>query len=1122
MKYFRKKLFFFIICLFYCSGSIASEDYDTGLGAYEGGDYKAAYEIWQKSAQRNNTASQYGLGYLFEHGIHVNQDFSKALFWYEKAALAAHPGAQYSAGNMYLHGLGTSLDQSRAVGYFSSAAQMGNEPALLTLGDLNFYGELPDASLEQAIKWYQIASDIGSDHGAAMVGLIWYENKNFQKSPEHIISQFEYALALGSVDAEVFLGLLYKDGGIVDRNLLKAQAYFESAIRRDPDVYTTISLAEVLIERGEYSRTIRILEEQTKTLGIYAEDQFILGTAHNLLGRAYANQSELLKAQKNFMIALNVFTPLENNISQLAMALNNLALTYLNLANFTEAEKYLERAVSLQPQDGVIYNNFGIAAYEQGKYDLAKSFIKKSLSLLTDEFGESHIELTAPLNSLGIVYSELDEFMESEFYYKKALDIIQKQLGEEHQYYAITFGNLANVWLSAGQFEKAFEAYNSLINLYENSLGSFHQEYAVVLNNLANLKSQSGNYADGIKDAEKALDITKKNLGDKHPDLIGLNTGLAKLHFHAGDIENALHYSNEAGALINVYLLTLTGAIGQNFELVRPTVKLQLKTKSIDIQRIQSATSFNIAMLTKVQNYEKIDDILISLQLVDSIFSEAVFTGTALRLGEANPDLKRKIRLLQDEREAYKTLSDNYVGHLSKSDTQNLQSETDRLKVHLNQKLHDIVNIQKAIELAFPSFNELVNPQPLSLTAAQNLFDNGEGLFTFVSDDETEATYAFFVTKDDARAYEIDLSESDIAAIVGELRAGIDLSNSVGFGDLPNFDMNLSYDLYSKLFGPVEDMLESVKHLLVVPTGPLESLPLNLLITEKPDIDPTASVFENYQAAAWLPKTYSLTRLPSVSSLRALRVFASAGQSQDPFIGFGDPVLDGPAGDLRGLTVEDVYQGGEANIAAVRNLPELPETSEELKRIAAYLGAPEDKIYLRERASETVLKNTDLTNSRVVAFATHGLVGGEISGLAEPALVLSPPSEATDEDDGLLKASEVAQLKMNADMVLLSACNTASGDELGAEGLSGLARAFIYAGARSLLVSHWSVESTSAAELTTGLFDAINQDQEIGRSEALQRSMIELMTDKVRPYYSHPAFWAPFSLIGDGQTAQLN
>ena len=427
--------------------------------------------------------------------------------------------------------------------------------------------------------------------------------------------------------------------------------------------------------------------------------------------------------------------------------------------------------------------------------------------------------------------------------------------------------------------------------------------------------------------------------------------------------------------------------------------------------------------------------------------------------------------------------------------------------------VQDGITVNKMVEIS-----ELVNPQPLSLTDTQDLLGLEEGLLTFVSDDETEATYAFFVTREDARAYKVDLSESDISDIVKELRSGIDLSNSIGIGDLPNFNTELSYELYSKLFGPIEDMLNGLEHLLIVPTGPMESLPLNLLITEKPNVDPTASVFDNYQAAAWLPKKYSLTRLPSVSSLRALRVLASAGQADEPFIGFGDPVLNGSAGELRGLKLSNVYRGTQADIEQVRNLPELPDTADELKLIANYLRAPEDSIYLRERASETILKNTDLTNSRVVAFATHGLVGGEISGLVEPALVLTPPDEVTDEDDGLLKASEVAQLKMNADIIMLSACNTASGDKLGAEGLSGLARAFIYAGARSLLVSHWSVESTSAAELTTGMFDAMNRDSDIGRSEALQMSMVDLMTDKDRAYYSHPAFWAPFSLVGDGAT----
>lgn len=430
--------------------------------------------------------------------------------------------------------------------------------------------------------------------------------------------------------------------------------------------------------------------------------------------------------------------------------------------------------------------------------------------------------------------------------------------------------------------------------------------------------------------------------------------------------------------------------------------------------------------------------------------------------------------------------------------------------------------LKQEIVSKFPRYSELVNPQPLSIPAAQTILGSDEGLFAFVSDDMTAATYAFLITKEDARAYKIDLSETEISVMVGTLRSGIDISNSLDINSLPSFDMELSYQLYTKLFGPVEDMLGDVKHLLVVPSGPLESLPLNLLVTEKPTMDPTVSIFTNYQAASWLPKKYSLTRLPTVSSLNTLRTYASEIQSKDPFIGFGDPVLGGAPDTLRGIRLIEVYDGSTANLEQLRALPELPETSNELEIIAKYLGAPISKIYLKDRATETALKNLDLQNTRVVAFATHGLIAGELSGLAEPALVLSPPIKATELDDGLLKASEVAQLEMNADIVLLSACNTASGDTLGASGISSLAQAFIYAGARSLLVTHWSVDSASISELTTGIFDVLSQDGELGRSEALQIAMLNLMKNKDRPHYSHPAFWAPFSLFGDGETGPMH
>jgi len=157
----------------------------------------------------------------------------------------------------------------------------------------------------------------------------------------------------------------------------------------------------------------------------------------------------------------------------------------------------------------------------------------------------------------------------------------------------------------------------------------------------------------------------------------------------------------------------------------------------------------------------------------------------------------------------------------------------------------------------------------------------------------------------------------------------------------------------------------------------------------------------------------------------------------------------------------------------------------------------------------------------VIAFATHGLVAGDFAGLAEPALVLTPPMKPTPTDDGLLTASEVAGLDLDADWVILSACNTAAGDRPGAEGLSGLARAFFHAGSRALLVSHWSVPSEAATALTVFSAQALAADPGIGRAEALRRAMLRGMNGehpdgRSLPRQAHPIFWAPFVNVGEG------
>jgi CHAT domain-containing protein len=211
---------------------------------------------------------------------------------------------------------------------------------------------------------------------------------------------------------------------------------------------------------------------------------------------------------------------------------------------------------------------------------------------------------------------------------------------------------------------------------------------------------------------------------------------------------------------------------------------------------------------------------------------------------------------------------------------------------------------------------------------------------------------------------------------------------------------------------------------------------------------------------------------------------------------------------------------GRPDLHHLRLQTPLPDTADELCAVAKDLKLSPDSIALGANATETTIKRLSeegrLADYRVVHFATHGTLSGEISGTSEPGLILSPPNEQTDTDDGYLSASEITALKLDADWVILSACNTAAGGAAGAEALSGLARSFFYAGARALLVSHWSVDSAATVKLITAAIGIITRDKTIGRAEALRRAMLSMVDDVKEPARAHPAYWAPFVVVGEG------
>ncbi len=315
---------------------------------------------------------------------------------------------------------------------------------------------------------------------------------------------------------------------------------------------------------------------------------------------------------------------------------------------------------------------------------------------------------------------------------------------------------------------------------------------------------------------------------------------------------------------------------------------------------------------------------------------------------------------------------------------------------------------------------------------------------------------------------------------------------------------------------------------------------------------------------AWLIREHALTVLPAVSSLKALRRVARPSAASKPMIGFGNPLLDAHlllngnpehdaaiktrvqsaaenqrctdtpsqrvaalTGEHRGLAPLGM-RGGLADLEFLRGQNPLPETAQELCEVARDLSADGDEIRLGARATEREVKHLSETGQlaqyRAVHFATHGALAGQVQGSAEPGLLLTPPQAASEEDDGYLTAPEIAGLKLDADWVILSACNTAAGGAQGAEALSGLARAFIYAQARALLVSHWEVDTDAAVKLITGAMKRLAADKRMGRAEAMRQSMLALIDggepQEAHPQEAHPAFWAPFVLVGEGGAAK--
>jgi len=506
---------------------------------------------------------------------------------------------------------------------------------------------------------------------------------------------------------------------------------------------------------------------------------------------------------------------------------------------------------------------------------------------------------------------------------------------------------------------------------------------------------------------------------------------------------------------------------------------------------------------------------------------------------------------LAEERETLITRRDGLertLEQLYAADAPEAQARRAATRTDYEAVLARLKTVDADIETRFPAYSELTSPRALSVSEAQGLLKDNEALLLVLVN--PEATYVWGVSRDRiAWARAADLGDVEMTRAVNDLRGALTTGASRGdptldpsiFAGRPvaAFDRAQAYRLYSELVKPVEEVFEGKTTLITVVTGALTTLPLAVLATEPPTGGDTAP--EALSTTSWLIDRYALATLPSVSSLKALRCYLVADPAERSsgcptmaaspvqtaaipstapgfsLAAFGAPILQGaPQDGSRGAPPADgiLGEGRLADVAKLRALPYLPGSKAELDALKTRY--PRALVRTGVAATETAVRQGDatpLSQARFVVFSTHGLMAGSTAG--EPGLVLTPPAEATEADDGYLSASEAAQLRLHAEFVVLSACNTAASDgRPGGEGLSGLARAFFYAGARSVLVSHWEVSDTATTELISDTFAALDRPgADVGdRARALQSAMRSVRADR---RWTHPAYWAAFTLVGE-------
>ncbi len=859
-------------------------------------------------------------------------------------------------------------------------------------------------------------------------------------------------------------------------------------------------------------------------------------------GLMYCYLSQPLKGREYYRQALEVAREIGHKEEE-AKLLRSIGFTHAQMSEYSQALDFYRKALDIALEIGdrrrqaECLTDIADVDWKRGNYSQSIEKYRESLGI-SREVGDNYREFWT-LIGMGNVLLKTGEFSRSLLSYLQALEI-NKQLKLRYQE-GILLTNIANIYLNMGDYSKALNYYHQALDIHKETGSKSGQ--GITLSNIALVYSEQKDYSQASEVYQKALQIAQET-GDKRAEANRLNN-LANTYTHLGNFQKARTLYDEALTLAqnlgtkeieaNVYRdraymfaekqeysrakesFLKAISIGQEIGYSQKTwlahaglasvYEKQNKdqeaweqyTKALeDIESMRSQIQLEEHksgfLSDKFEVYVALVSLLFDLhqgQPSKGYAEQAYYVAEkakarafldSLQEGKTNLSSKLSPELKEEEKEL--------LGRISEIQTELIKPHvTDAKREELFKELEEAeenhLNLVQRIRSASPVYAQIIYPKPYRLEdIKKKLLDAETALLEYMVGEKE--TFLFFLTKDKFLIHRLSLSKDleerakDYSSL---LRTGIDR-------DFQAF--SAGEKLFQELIGPVESEFGSIKRLIIIPDGNLNFLPFETFIA------PGRDVFPRYIA-----QDYRISYAPSATALADLLERQNSDSRRKDLLAFADPVY-GTAGSSENIVDPNTILR-EFYLEQGFELSPLKYSAEEVRQISKLIKKKTRDIYTGEGANEEKIKSLDLKDYKIIHFATHGFIDEQVPLRSSLLLTLDEdPAE-----DGFFQAREIYNTDLNAKLVVLSACQTSRGKLMRGEGVMGLSRAFLYAGAESVVASLWSINDKATSVFMKYFYRGLSQG--LTKEEALQKAKLDMIESE----YRHPFFWAPFILNGD-------